>query len=110
MNAAPLALNGGDACLWSLARSSEPVRWRTRNLICRSDRITDVAHSVNQRRITNLFSQPADENFDQLRVVLMRVFPNAFAKLRAWEDAAGLSRQDLQVPQLTRGKRDAFRA
>jgi hypothetical protein len=47
-----------------------------------------VANGVNQRRITDLFSQPTDEHFDQLRVVLMRVFPNAFGQLRSRKDAA----------------------
>jgi len=110
MNAAPLALNGGDACLWSLARSSEPVRWRTRNLISRSDRIANVAHGVNQRGIADLFSEPADENFDQLCIVLMRVFPNSLAQLRARKNAARLPHQDLEQHQLPRRKFDAFRA
>jgi hypothetical protein len=48
-------------------------------VLARIDRISYVAHGVNQQRITNLFSQPADENLDQLRVVSVRVFPNAFA-------------------------------
>ena len=54
------------------------------------DRIADVANGVNQRRITDLLSETADENFDQLRMVLMRVFPNAFAQFGAREYAAGL--------------------
>ncbi len=40
----------------------------------------------------------------------MRVFPNAFAKLRAREDAAGLSHEDFQQHQLARRKLDASRA
>ena len=52
------------------------------------DRIADVAYGVNQRRITELFSQPTDEHFDQLRVVFMRVFPNAFAQFCSRKGAA----------------------
>ena len=78
--------------------------------VARSDRISDVPHGVNQRRITNLFSQPADEDFDELRIVLMRVFPNALTQLRACENAARLPHQDLEQHQLTRRKIDAFRA
>jgi len=55
------------------------------------NRVTNVTHSVNQGRITDLSSQPADEDFDQLRIVLVRVFPNAFAQLGAREDASGLA-------------------
>jgi len=78
-----------------LARSREPVRWWTRNLISRSDRIPNVANGVDQRRITDLFSEPAYEDFDQLCIVFMRVLPHAFAKLCAREDTARLPHEHL---------------
>ena len=55
------------------------------------DRITNVTHGVNQRRITDLSSQPADEHFDQLGIVFVWVFPNTFAQLGAREDTARLT-------------------
>ena len=54
----------------------------------RLDSITDVPYCVDQRRITDFFSEPADEYFDQLGIILMGVFPNALAQLRAREDTA----------------------
>ncbi len=64
---------------------------------------------MNQRRITDLSSESADENFDELRVVLMRVFPNALAEFRVRENTARLQHQHFQQHQLPRGKPDAFR-
>ena len=60
------------------------------------DRITNMTHGVNQRRITDLSSQPADEYFDQFCVVVVRVFLNTFAQLSAREDTGRLPHQHLQ--------------
>ena len=84
------------ACRLNQAHCSDSVRWRTgRPNFQSADRITNVTHGVNQRRITNFSSQPSDENLDQLRVVFVCVFPDAFAKLRAREDTARLPHQHL---------------
>ena len=64
--------------------------------LARIDRIADVADGVNQRRIADFFPQPANEHFDELRIVLMGMFPNALAEFRAGEDAARLPHQDFQ--------------
>src|SRR4029077_13030090 len=74
------------------------------------NRVANVADGVNQRRITDLSSQPEDENLDQLRIVLVRVFPNALAQLGARENAPRLTHQDLQQHYLPRRKLDPFRA
>ena len=74
------------------------------------NRITNMTHGVNQRRITDLSSQPADEYFDQLCIVLVRVFPNTFAQLGAREDATRLPHQHLQQHYFPRRKLDSFRA
>jgi hypothetical protein len=60
------------------------------------DGITNVADGVNQRWITNFLSQPAYENFDELRIVLMLMFPNAFTQLGARKDTTRLPHQHLQ--------------
>ena len=39
----------------------------------------------------DLFPQPHDENFNHLRIVLVHMFPNAFAQLGAREGAPGLT-------------------
>jgi hypothetical protein len=57
----------------------------------RVDGITNVTDGMNQRRITDLSSQPANEDFDQLCIVFVWVFPNTFAQLGAREDTARLT-------------------
>jgi hypothetical protein len=42
------------------------------------NRIAYVAHCMNQWRIADFSSQPSDENFHQLGVVFVRVFPYSF--------------------------------
>jgi hypothetical protein len=59
------------------------------------NRITNMTHGVNQRRITDLSSQPANEDFDQLRIVLVRMFPNTFAQFGAREDTGRFPHQHL---------------
>ena len=59
------------------------------------NRITNMTRGVNKRRIADLSSQPADEDFDQLRIVLVRVFPNMFAQFGAREDAGRFPHQHL---------------
>jgi hypothetical protein len=53
-----------------------------------ADCVAYVANRVNQRRLTELFPEPANEHLNQLGIVLMRVLPHAFAQLRACEHAA----------------------
>ena len=55
------------------------------------DHVTNVTHGANQRGITDLSSQPANEHFDEFCIVFVRVFPNTFAQLGAREDAARLA-------------------
>ena len=61
----------------------------------RIDRVAHVANGMNQRRITDLSSEPANEYFDQLGIILMRVFPNALAQLGARENTARLPHEHL---------------
>ena len=74
------------------------------------DRITNVTHGVNQRRITDLSSQPADEHFDQFCIVFVWMFPNTFAQLGTREDTGRLAHQHLQQHYFPRRKLDSFRA
>ena len=74
------------------ARSTRSDDGQCASMACAGvDRITNVTHSVNQRRVTDLSSQSANEHFDQLRIVLVRVFPNTFAQLGAREDTGRLA-------------------
>ena len=45
----------------------------------RIDCIAHMADGVNQWGISDFFPQPSNENFDELGVVFMGVFPDAFA-------------------------------
>ena len=49
------------------------------SLWCFANRVADVAHCMDQRRIAHFSSQASNENIDQLCVVFMRVPPDAFA-------------------------------
>jgi hypothetical protein len=60
--------------------SCDPVHWVVA--------YGDCALSVNERRIADPLSQAPDENFHQLGVILVRVFPNALAQFRARENTA----------------------
>ena len=53
-----------------------------------ADRIADVPNRVNQRRFTELFSEPTNEHLNQLGIVFMRVLPHTFAQFRACKHAA----------------------
>ena len=55
------------------------------------DGITNVTDGANQRRIPDLSTQPADEDFDQFCIVFVWVFPNTFAQLGAREDTGRLT-------------------
>src|SRR5215510_7563372 len=74
------------------------------------DGITYMANSVNQRRFAELLSESTNEHFNQLGVVFVFVFPDAFAQFRAREHASGLAHQHLQQHQLARRKLDSVRA
>jgi len=54
-----------------------------------------MANRVNQRRFAKFPSEPTNEHFNQLGIVFVGVFPNAFAQLRPREHAAGLAHQYL---------------
>src|SRR2546426_7618513 len=54
---------------WS---SNQHFRWL-------ANRIANVAHGVDQRRIANFFSQAPDEDLHQFRVVFVCMLPDAFA-------------------------------
>jgi hypothetical protein len=56
-----------------------------------ADRVSDVAHCLNQLRRADFFSQSPDEDFHQFGIVFVRMFPDAFAQFRAGEDATGLA-------------------
>ena len=75
-----------------LGESASPLRVRptaNRNFsLGAADGIADVANGVNQRRLTELFPEPANEHLNQLGIVFVRVLPHAFAQLRAREHAA----------------------
>src|SRR5262245_55963800 len=53
------------------------------------NRIAHVAYRLNQRRITNFLSEPANENFYKLGVIFMCVLPHALAEFRASEYTVG---------------------
>ena len=44
-----------------------------------ANRVADIAHGMNQRRIANFLSQPSDENLHEFRVVFILVFPDLLA-------------------------------
>ena len=75
-----------------LEHSAPPLRIRpTTNgnfALGLADRIADVPNRVNQRRFTEFFSEPTNEDLNQLGIVFMRVLPHAFAQFRACEHAA----------------------
>ena len=56
-----------------------------------ADRVSDVAHCLDQLRRADFFSQSPDEDFHQFGIVFVRMFPDAFAQFRAGEDATGLA-------------------
>jgi hypothetical protein len=64
---------------------------------------------MNEERVADFFSQPSDENFDQLRIVFVRVLPNTFAQFSAREDAAWLAHEHLQQHQLAGAQVDSPR-
>src|ERR1041385_3903672 len=68
------------------------------------NRITDVANRVNQWRFAEFLAQPTNEHLNQLGIVLVLVFPNAFTKLCAREHAAGLAHQYLRSEERRVGK------
>src|SRR5439155_19125784 len=43
------------------------------------NRVADVTHRMNERRIANFLAQPPNKNLHQFRVVFVSVFPDAFA-------------------------------
>lgn len=54
------------------------------------DHIANVTHGANERWIADPFSQTSNEHFHQLRVILVGMFPNAFAEFGACKDASRL--------------------
>ena len=58
---------------------------------CFMNRVADVTHRTNQRRITDFFSQSSDENLHQFRVIFVLVLPNAFTQFSAGKDTARLT-------------------
>src|SRR4030095_7681649 len=79
------------------------ILWRLANCI------TDVAHRVNQRRIADLLSQSPDENFYELSVILVFMFPDAFAEFSTGEHAVGLAHEHFQQRQFACGQFNSAR-
>src|SRR5438046_9727746 len=81
-------------------RQSEPPAQELEFLWPLANCVTDVAHCMNQRWIADFLSQSSDENFHQLRVIFVLVFPDAFAQSGAGESAARLPHKHFQQHQL----------
>jgi hypothetical protein len=82
--------------------SRQPLRtfaagWRRKLSV---NRVANVAYHVNERRIAYSFSQAGNENFQHLAIIIMCMFPNAFAQFRARENTARLTHQHFQQSEL----------
>src|SRR5437773_4772473 len=98
------AKNSPRAFRQAVAIPSARILWRLVNCVAH------VAHRVNQRWITDLLSQTPDENFHQLSIVLVFVFPDAFAEFSAGKDTAWLAHEYFQQHQLACGQFESARA
>lgn len=74
-----------------------------------ANRVAHVANGLNQGRFAQLFSESANEHFNQLGIVFVRMLPNPFAQLRACEDASRFPHEHLQQHQFARRKFDSLR-
>ena len=57
---------------------------------------------MDERRRINFPAQPADKNLDQLHVVFVFPFPDAFAQFGAGKDPARFAHQDAEQGELAR--------
>src|ERR1700732_2469776 len=65
-----------------------------------ANRVSNMAHGVNQWRITDFFSQTADEDFHQFGVVFMGMLPNAFSYFGPREYTIRFTHEHFQQRQL----------